>query len=133
MQAKKVRPSLGGSAETIFEAFRKLSVEACGLRITEAEIVGAGERYRLDKGGKLLRVVGEVGVIDATKAETREFFEAIELGQVQIYQTPLWVSGRTMRRTVLHQATGIPLDPDSPAARRQQCRFAQAVQAKGIG
>lgn len=127
MQDRKNRPSLGGSAERIHEAFKNHSHEWCGQRITEAEIIGAGEQYRLDKDGKLLRVVSEISVRDATKAECRNFFEAIELGQVQIYQTPLWVSGRMMHQTVLHQATGMPLDPESPAARRQLRRFAQAV------
>ena len=129
MQQQKIHPTLGTNAAEILHAFANLNHEWRGLRITEAEIIGTGERYRLDNNGKLLRVVSEISVRDATKAEFRVFFEAIELGQVQIYQTPLWASGRTMRRTVLHQATGMPLDPESPAARRQQRRFAQAVQA----
>jgi len=120
------RPCMGRSVEEILEGFRDMSRQWAGHRITEAEIVGTSLRFRLDNQGKLLVVVGDICVRDATRREFRELYEAIELGQAQIFQTPLWVTGRKMTRTVLHQATGAPIDPNSPAAREQQRRFALA-------
>lgn len=122
----KTRLSLGDRAEDIYQAFIEESKAWVGRRITEAEIVGAGKRFRVGPQDNLELVVGEIGVRDISAHESDEFYEAIELGQVQIYHTPLWVRGRTMTRTVIHQSTGFPLDPRSAAARRQRQRLESA-------
>lgn len=121
-----VTVKLGSNFEEVFEAFQRVDCENCGHRITEASIVGSNLRFRLQGSGKLGVVVGAIGLRDATKAELVEFEESVELGQVEIYTTPLYVSGRSMPRAVLHQATGYPLNPASAAARRQRERWAQA-------
>ena len=122
----KTRLSLGDRAEDIYKAFIEESKAWVGRRITEAEIIGAGKRFRVGPQDNLDLVVGEIGVRDVSAQEAEEFYEAIELGQVQIYLTPLWVSGGTVTRTVIHQATGVPLDSESAAARRQRQRFESA-------
>lgn len=123
---RKPIPSLGATTRVILDNFERLSDEYCGWQVAEASIVGGGLRFHWQAGGKLGVVVGEIGIRDATDAEYAELEEAVELGQVQIYLTPLYVTGRTMTQTVLHQATGRPLDENSPAARRQRARWARA-------
>lgn len=128
----KARPSLGDSLDQVMSAFRKASDEYSGINIVEASIVGASARFRWMGSGKLGVAVGETGIRLATNAEYDELEESIELGQVQVYRTPLFVSGRRMTQTVLHQATGFPLDPNSCAARRQQERWRRSEIQRGI-
>lgn len=120
------KPSLGTDLNTILDAFKRLNNELCGRRIVETAIVGSPLRFRWQGSGKLGVVVGDIGLRDATEAEYDELEDAVELGQAQIYSTPLWVSGRILTQEVLHQATGHPLDPNSLAARRQRERWARA-------
>lgn len=122
----KMQPTLGSTMNEILDAFRSADRENCGFRITEAHVVGSSLRFRWQGSGKLGVVVGEIGIRDATDVEHSELEEAVELGQVEIYTTPLYVMGRVMTRTQLHQATGKPLDPASEAARRQRERWARA-------
>ncbi len=119
-------PTLGTSREAILDAFHRLDRENCGRLITEAAIIGSNLRFRWQANGQLGVVVGEIGIRDATKREVAELEESIELGEVQIYTTRLFVSGRALPRTVVHQATGTALDPNSEAARRQRARWAHA-------
>lgn len=120
------KPALGSSLDEILSAFKNLSDELSGLKIVEAAIIGSPLRFRWQGHGRLGVVVGEIGIRDASMAEYAELEEAIELGQAQVYKTPLYVHSRVMKQDVLHLATGSPLDPNSPAARKQQERYAQA-------
>jgi len=124
------KPSLGTEMNGILDAFRQADREHCGRRITEASIVATSLRFRWQGSGKLGVVVSEIGIRDATNAEYSELEDAVELGQVEIYTMPLYGSTSSMRRIVLHQATGNPLDPNSTAARRQRERFALADAAR---
>jgi hypothetical protein len=117
--------SLGKTTKEILDGFRRLDRENVGRRIAEADIIGGSLRFRWQGNGKLGVVVGDIGIRDATAAEYDELEEAVELGQVQIYTTPLFVSGRTMTRTIVHQATGTPMNQHSEAARRQRERWAR--------
>ncbi len=117
--------SLGQTTKEILDEFRRLDRENVGRRITEASIIGGSLRFRWQGSGKLGVVVGDIGIRDATVAEYDELEESVELGQVQICTTPLFVSGRAMIRTIMHQATGIPIDSNSEAARRQRGRWAR--------
>lgn len=121
-----MKPTLGTTMNEILDAFKRLAVANSGRYITEADIVGGNLRFCWQPAGKLGVVVGEIGLRDATDAEYNELEDAVELGQAQIYHTPLYVSGRVMTRTILHQATGNPLDPNSSAARQQRDRWARA-------
>ena len=121
-----MKPVLGTNVDEILDAFRRVDLDNRGDRITEAAIVGTSLRFRFQGKGTLGVVVGAIGLRDSTEAEMSELEESIELGQVEIYTTPLYVSGRTMTRVVLHQATGLPLNPGSEAARRQRERWARA-------
>lgn len=125
-------PSLGANLNDIMLAFRRLDVRNCGLLITEAAIIGGNLRFRWMADGKLGVVVGEICLRAATPAEYDELEDAIELGQVQIYEKPRYVSGQIATQTVRHQATGNPLDPNSEAARRQRERWAQADALRGL-
>lgn len=118
-------PTLGYSLDEIMNAFKRIDRELCGRRIVEAAIIGDSTRYRWQGNGKLGVVVGEIGIRDATETEYGELEEAIELGQAQFYTMPLYVFGRSMTQTVIHQATGTPLDTNSQAARKQSERWAR--------
>jgi len=120
-----MRPTLGSTLNEVMDAFKRLDSEMCGRRIVEAAIIGDSTRYRWQGPGKLGVVVGEIGIRDATATEYSELEEAIELGQAQIYTMPLYVFGRAMTQTVVHQATGAPLDQNSQAARKQRDRWAR--------
>lgn len=120
------KPTLANTLDGILRAFKAASDELVGRRIVEAAIIGGSLRVRYQGNGKLGAVVGDIGIRDVTLAEQEELEESIELGQVQIYTTPLFVSGRIMTKEVLHEATGLPLDPNSEAVRRQQERLALA-------
>ncbi len=81
-----MKKSLGTTKDTILDAFKAADRENVGRRITEAAIVGGSLRFRWQGNGKLGVVVGAIGIRDASSAEYDELEEAIELGQVQIYQ-----------------------------------------------
>ena len=119
-------PSLGGTMNEILDAFRDLEKANCGIRITEALIVGSGQRFRWQGNGKLGLVVNEYCLRDATGGEYDELEEAVELGQAQVYTAPRYVAGQMRQQIVFHQATGTPLDPNSEAARKQRERWARA-------
>jgi hypothetical protein len=107
-------PSLGQSTADILNAFRAADREFVGRKITEAAIVGGGLRFRWQGAsgrGRLGVVVGDIGIRDATSAEYDELEDAVSLGQVQIYRTDLYRSGRSRLSglEVIHQATGRPL------------------------
>lgn len=130
LEGRIMPPTLGVTANEVLDAFRRIDQQNCGLRITEALAVGAGLRFRWQGSGKLGVVVGEIGIRDASDSEYAELEEAVELGQAEIYTTGLFVSGRARARNVLHQATGMPLDPNSAAARQQRARWARADAAR---
>jgi hypothetical protein len=118
------RMFLGTTKNEILDAFKQADRQNVGRHITEAAIIGSGLRFRWQGSGKLGVVVGEIGIRDASNGEYDELEDAVELGQVQIYTMPLYVSGRSMKpRDVLHQATGNPLDENSQAAMRQRERW----------
>lgn len=118
---------LGATKDEILNIFKQLSNGYSGLRIIEAEIIGAGQRFRWQGSGKLGVVIGEIGIRDATSAEYGELEESIELGQVQISSRPLYFSGRSLLAdvVVLHRATGFPMNENSQAAIQQRERFAR--------
>ena len=121
-----MKPSLGNNANEILDAFKNLDRKNCGRYITEAEIIGAGLRFRWQgatNNGRLGVVVGDICLRDATDAEYGELEESIELGQVEIYTTPRWHAHVVLTRSVVHQATGHPIDPNSPSAIRQRQRW----------
>lgn len=120
------KPMLANTLDDILRAFKAKSEELSGLRIVEAAIIGGSLRFRYQGNGSLGVVVHDIGLRDAKPAEVLELYDALELGQAQIYTTPLYVQGRVMTKEVLHEATGLPLDPNSEAVRRQQARFARA-------
>lgn len=120
------KPTIGSTLDTILRNFRELSNQQAGIRIVEAAVIGSALRFRNQVSGKLGVVVGEIGISDATPAQISELEDAIELGQVEVLSMPLYVSGRPRQGIVLHQATGIPLDENSDAARQQRARLARA-------
>lgn len=120
------KPMLGTCVSAILQAFKEKTNALSGLRIVEAAIIGGSLRFRFQSSGSLGVVVGDICLRDAKGVEIAELEDALELGQVQIYTTPLFVSGRVMTKEVLHEATGFPLDPNSEAVRQQQARFARA-------
>lgn len=123
-----MKKSLGTTKDAILDAFKAADRENVGRRITEAAIMGGSLRFRWQGNGKLGVVVGAIGIRDASSAEYDELEEAIELGQVQIYTAPLYVSGQSRSAIdVLHHSTGNPLDENSAAAFRQRARWARAA------
>lgn len=120
------KPKLANNLDDILRAFKAKNEELSGLRIVEAAIIGGSLQFRYQGNGSLGVVVNDICLRDAKPAEVLELEDAIELGQAQIYTTPLFVSGRIMTKEVLHEATGLPLDPKSAAVRRQQERLALA-------
>jgi hypothetical protein len=124
--------SLGTTANQILDEFRRIDRENVGRRITEAFDIGNCLRFRWQGNGKLGVAIGAIGIRDATEAEYSDLEEAIELGQVQIYTLPLYVSGQSSVMDLLHQATGFPLDQNSDAARRQKARWDRAINTTAI-
>jgi hypothetical protein len=122
-ESKPIKPQLGSTLNSILDAFKDASNEFAGRKIVEASIVASPLCFRWQNRG-LGVVIGEIGIRDATSAEYEELEESIELGQVQIYKTPLYFTGRVMEKEILHEATGTPLDPNSSAARLQRERWA---------
>lgn len=120
------KPMLGNNLDDILRAFKAKSEELSGLRIVEAAVIGGSLRFRYQGNGSLGVVVHDICLRDAKPAEVLELEDAIELGQAQIYTTPLYVQGRVMTKEVLHESTGSPLDPNSPAARALQARLERA-------
>lgn len=120
------RPSIGNTVAGILDEFRRLDRVWCGRNIVEALLVGDGRRFRWQGDRTLGVAVGDIGIRDATDGEYDLLEEGIALGQVQIYRMPLWSAMGSREQVVLHQATGHPLDPDGPEARRQQARWARA-------
>ena len=120
------KPMLANNLDDILRAFKAKSEALSGLRIVEAAIIGGSLRFRYQGNGSLGVVVHDIGLRDAKPAEVLELEDAIELGQAQIYTTPLYVQGRVMTKEVLHESTGSPLDPNSPAARALQARLERA-------
>lgn len=124
-----VRASLGSTRDEILDGFKRADRQNVGRQITEAAIIGDSLRFRWQGSGKLGVVVGDIGIRDASETEYEELEEAVELGQVQIYTTDLYVFSRRFKvNQVLHQATGNPLQENSPAAIRQRERWARAEQ-----
>lgn len=117
---------LGTTRDDILDAFKQLSNQWVGLRVAEAAIVGGSLRFRWQGNGRLGVVVGDFCLRDARPAEYAELEDAVDLGQAQIYLTQLDVCGRRFAPKVVHQATGQPLDENSPAAIAQRRRWAEA-------
>ena len=120
----KERPSLGKTTDEILRAFKKADGDIVGRRIVEALLVG-GPTYRIKPDGTFGIVVEEICLRDATEKELDELEEGIELGEVQIYSKKRQMF-ESSDFIVLHQATGTPLNPDSPAVRARQARWDRA-------
>jgi hypothetical protein len=126
------RPAaLGSTVEAILAAFERADVEWCGVRIVEAVVVG-GAVYRCDGRGGLCVVVAETCARRATTAEVAALREAIALGQVRIHARERRQFA-TVDVRVLHEATGEPLNADSPEARRWTRRLASLERVRQQG
>ena len=126
------RPAtLGSTVEAILSAFERADVEWCGVRIVEAAVVG-GPVYRCDGRGGLCVVVAETCARPASAAEVAALREAIALGQVRIHARARRQFA-TVDVRILHEATGAPLNDDSPEARRWNRRLASLERARPKG
>jgi hypothetical protein len=114
-------PTLGATPEAILAAFAAESTAWCGRRIVEAVVV-AGHVYRIDARGCLCVVVGEVHARDATPLEVADLRRQVALGHVQI-RARTRRQFETIDSLVLHEAAGLPLDPESLDARFWQRRL----------
>ena len=123
--------TLGSTVEAILSAFERADVEWCGVRIVEAVVVG-GPVYRCDGRGGLCVVVAETCARPASTAEVAALREAIALGQVRIHARARRQFA-TVDVRVLHEATGAPLNADSPEARRWSWRLASLERVRQPG
>jgi hypothetical protein len=123
--------TLGGTVEAVLAGFERADVEWCGVRIVEAAVVG-GPVYRCDGRGGLCVVVEEACARPVTTEEVAALREAIALGQARIHARARRQFA-TVDVRILHEATGEPLNADSPEARRWSRRLAslESVQPTG--